>query len=136
MPAINSPAAFETPSGAAWHTIFKEKIVIFAEYYTIFRPMSGRLCILLFVLAAVLPLTRATAAWPGTYHPDRIPRDSLSKISEQRNQRLYDSIRVKSSRRAVPRLLYGWFFVRPRTDTAQNGRVLDEIGRASCRERV
>ncbi len=88
--------------------------------------MSGRLCILLFVLAAVLPLTRATAAWPGTYHPDRIPRDSLSKISEQRNQRLYDSIRVKSSRRAVPRLLYGWFFVRPRTDTAQNGRVLDE----------
>lgn len=88
--------------------------------------MSGRLCILLFVLAAVLPLTRATAAWPGTYHPDRIPRDSLSKISEQRNQRLYDSIRVKSSRRAVPRLLYGWFFVRPRTDTVQNGRVLDE----------
>lgn len=88
--------------------------------------MSGRLRILFFVFAAVLPLVRAAAARPDAYHPDRIPQDSLAKISEQRNQRLYDSIRLKSSRHAVPRLLYGWLFVRSHTDTVQNGRVLDE----------
>ena len=88
--------------------------------------MSGRLCILFFVLAAALPLARAEAARPDAYHPDRIPQDSLSKIAEQRNQRFYDSLRMKSHRHAVPRLLYGWLFVRPAADTTQNGRVTDE----------
>lgn len=45
---------------------------------------------------------------------------------EQRNQRLYDSIRSKTTRRAVPRLLYRMLFVNPVLDTTANGRVLDE----------
>lgn len=88
--------------------------------------MSGRLHISFFVCFAALSLSRAAAAGPGAYHPDRIPQDSLSKISEQRNQRLYDSLRTKTNRHAVPRLLYGWIFARPVTDTTQNGRVTDE----------
>ena len=37
--------------------------------------------------------------------------DSLRRQAEQRNQRLYDSIRSKTTRRAVPRLLYRIDFV-------------------------
>lgn len=88
--------------------------------------MSGPLRICLLVLCTVLPLSRAAAARPDAYHPDRAPRDSLSRIAEQRNQRFYDSLRLKSSRHAVPRLLYGWLFVRPAADTTQSGRVTDE----------
>lgn len=52
--------------------------------------------------------------------------DSLRRQAEQRNQRLYDSIRSKTTRRAVPRLLYRMLFVNPVLDTTANGRVLDE----------
>ncbi len=44
----------------------------------------------------------------------------------ERNRRLYDSIAAKTSRRAVPRLLYKMLFVKPVLDTTVNGRVLDE----------
>lgn len=88
--------------------------------------MFGRAYILLPLLAAMLTLVRATAAGPGAYLPDHFPADSLTQLSDERNQRLYDSIRSKTSRHAVPRMLYRWLFVRPQLDTTQNGRVLDE----------
>lgn len=83
-------------------------------------------CILLFALVAAFSAARAVAARPDLYRPDRLPEDSLSRVSAERNRRLYDSIRMKSSRHAVPRLLYGWLFVRPALDTTLNGRVEDE----------
>lgn len=43
-----------------------------------------------------------------------------------RNERLYDSIRTKTSRRAVPRMMYKMLFVKPVRDTTSSGRVLDE----------
>ncbi|MCM1150726.1 MAG: hypothetical protein NC209_01925 [Alistipes sp.] len=88
--------------------------------------MVGRLCICFLAAATALTLLRASAAGPGTYSPDRFPEDSLARAAAARNDRLYDSIRQKTSRHAVPRLLYRWLFVRPRHDTTQNGRVLDE----------
>lgn len=57
--------------------------------------------------------------------------DSLRRQAEQRNQRLYDSIRSKTTRRAVPRLLYRMLFVNPVLDTTANGRVLDESRRSN-----
>ena len=88
--------------------------------------MVGRLCISLLLLAALCSLSRAAAAGPGAYSPDRFPEDSLARVTAERNRRLYDSIRSKTSRHAVPRLLYRWLFVRPTPDTTRNGRVLDE----------
>lgn len=53
-------------------------------------------------------------------------RDSASQRATERNQRLYDSIRTKTSRRAVPRMMYRMLFVKPVLDTTSSGRVLDE----------
>lgn len=86
--------------------------------------MRRWLYIVLFAAAAAFPAAQAVAARPDI-RPDRLPEDSLSRISDQRNQRLYDSLRMKSSRHAVPRLLYG-LFVRPARDTTLRGRVEDE----------
>lgn len=44
----------------------------------------------------------------------------------ERNKRLYDSIRSKTTRRRVPRMLYRMLFVRPVLDTTSNGAVRDE----------
>lgn len=52
--------------------------------------------------------------------------DSLRMAAELRNKRLYDSIRSKTTRRAVPRLLYRMLFVNPVLDTTANGQVQDE----------
>ncbi len=52
--------------------------------------------------------------------------DSLRMAAEKRNSRLYDSIRSKTTRRAVPRLLYHMLFVNPVLDTTSNGLVQDE----------
>lgn len=55
--------------------------------------------------------------------------DSLRRHAEERNRRLYDSIRSKTTRRAVPRMLYRMLFVNPLFDTTAAGRVLDESRR-------
>ena len=52
--------------------------------------------------------------------------DTLRMAAELRNRRLYDSIRSKTTRRAVPRLLYRMLFVNPVLDTTANGQVQDE----------
>lgn len=84
---------------------------------------------------AALSERRHTAAQPGqpdnpfrpdeTPHGDRTVRDSITALSEN-NIRFYDSIQAKSSRRAVPRMLYRMLFVRPVLDTTLSGRVIDE----------
>lgn len=56
-------------------------------------------------------------------------RDSTSQRIAERNQRLYDSIRTKTSRRALPRMMYRMLFVKPMLDTTSSGRVLDESER-------
>lgn len=56
-------------------------------------------------------------------------RDSTSQRATERNQRLYDSIRTKTSRRAVPRMMYRILFVKPVLDTTSSGRVVDESER-------
>ncbi|WP_417013524.1 hypothetical protein [Alistipes sp.] len=55
--------------------------------------------------------------------------DSLRLRAEERNRRLYDSIRSKTTRRAVPRMLYRMLFVNPQLDTTTIGRVTDESRR-------
>lgn len=86
--------------------------------------MISRVCIL---LALLLAATNAAARIPrpGIHAPLATPRDTLETATTERNDRLYDSIRTKSHRRAVPRLLYGLLFVRPTADTL-DGRVVDE----------
>ena len=88
--------------------------------------MIVRIRIFLFVLCVALPFCGMFAAGPRLHVPEQLPHDSLSQRSDERNRRLYDSIRSKSSRRAVPRLLYRMFFIRPVPDTTANGRILDE----------
>ncbi len=71
----------------------------------------------------------AHAAGPVVSGPDKFTPDSAavinSKMSE-RNRRLYDSIQSKTTRRAVPRLLYRMLFVRPVLDTTSSGQITDE----------
>lgn len=55
--------------------------------------------------------------------------DARRRHAEERNRRFYDSIRSKTTRRAVPRMLYGMLFVDPKFDTVADGRVLDESRR-------
>lgn len=99
--------------------------------------MFPRFCI------SVLSLLAALTAFARIPEPDMHPSDhdlhtpitdmrapdyvdTLDTRVTERNQRLYDSIESKSSRRAVPRLLYKMLFVKPRLDTTASGRVLDE----------
>ena len=88
--------------------------------------MIVRIRIFLFMLCAALPFCGMFAAGPNLHIPEHLPQDSLSLVIAERNRRLYDSIRSKSSRRAVPRMLYRMFFIRPVPDTTSNGRILDE----------
>ncbi len=90
--------------------------------------------------------SRAAGATASPPHPRRTPRqpldtvtahrsptvarDSLDFAPSERNRRLYDSIRTKAHRRALPRMLYRILF-RPSPDdslaTADHpGRALDE----------
>lgn len=97
--------------------------------------MFSRICIVLTALfAAVVAFARVPG--PDMHAPDdalhasdrgALPyTDTLDTRVTERNQRLYDSIESKTSRRAVPRLLYKMLFVKPRLDTTASGRVLDE----------
>lgn len=63
---------------------------------------------------------------PALGRSGRYAPDTTILQRAERNRRLYDSIAAKTSRRAVPRLLYKMLFVRPVLDTTDNGRVLDE----------
>ena len=66
---------------------------------------------------------------PGMQTPDRFTPDSAqirNPDARARNNRLYDSIESKTSRRAIPRMLYRMIFVKPVLDTTSNGQVFDE----------
>lgn len=88
--------------------------------------MVLRGCIFLLLFGAVSICCRALAARPDTWVAERFPEDSLTRLAEERNRRLYDSIRSKAGRHAVPRMLYRWISARPTTDTLQDDRVVDE----------
>ena len=85
--------------------------------------------ILTMCLTAIAASTPAAnpVAGPGIQTPDRFTPDSArirNPEARARNERLYDSIQSKTSRRAVPRMLYKMLFVRPVLDTTSNGQVL------------
>lgn len=91
--------------------------------------MFVRFCIFVLILAATGTAAFARAAGPGMHTPDRFTPDSArvkNPDATARNQRLYDSIESKTSRRAVPRMLYRMLFVKPVLDTTMSGRVTDE----------
>lgn len=50
----------------------------------------------------------------------------MNTVVTERNRKLYDSIQAKTSRRAVPRMLYKILFIKPVLDSTANGVVLDE----------
>jgi len=83
---------------------------------------------LVITAAAALSLAFAREGFAASGGPwMNVPSlDSLNAESAERNRRLYDSIRSKTHRRRVPRLLYNIFFTRPVIDTADNGRTVDE----------
>lgn len=79
-------------------------------------------------ISAAIP-SAIPSAGPGMQTPDRFTPDSArirNHNARIRNERLYDSIESKTSRRAVPRMLYRMIFVKPVLDTTSNGQVLDE----------
>ena len=86
--------------------------------------MFFRSCIL--AVLAVGASATMFARPEGPVAPPAEQRDSLETRVTERNRRLYDSLESKSSRRAVPHLLYRLLVRRPRLDTTANGRVLDE----------
>lgn len=89
------------------------------------------LLILTLISVALAPAATAAlpSAGPNMQSPERFTPDSArirNPRARERNKRLYDSIESKTSRRAVPRLLYQMLFVHPVLDTTANGQVLDE----------
>ena len=91
--------------------------------------MFARFCIFSLILIGAATVLSVRAAGPGTHAPDRFTPDSArvaNPDASARNQRLYDSIQSKTSRRAVPRMLYRMLFVKPVLDTTMSGRVTDE----------
>ncbi len=91
--------------------------------------MFVRFCIFVLILAATGTAAFPRAAGPSMHTPDRFTPDSArvkNPDATARNQRLYDSIESKTSRRAVPRMLYRMLFVKPVLDTTMSGRVTDE----------
>lgn len=91
--------------------------------------MFVRFCIFVLILAATGTAAFPHAAGPSMHTPDRFTPDSArvkNPDATARNQRLYDSIESKTSRRAVPRMLYRMLFVKPVLDTTMSGRVTDE----------
>ena len=99
----------------------------------VFRFRISCIVLLTLVLAALAPSAPAAipSAGPSMQTPDRFTPDSArirNPKARDRNKRLYDSIESKTSRRAVPRMLYKLLFVRPLLDTTTNGQVLDETG--------
>ena len=104
--------------------------------------MFTRFCISALTLLAVASVSFARVAGPDMRSPKRSHSDSIrirptalftpdsARISNpeaaERNKRLYDSIRSKTTRRRVPRMLDRMLFVRPVLDTTSNGAVRDE----------
>ena len=67
--------------------------------------MFARFCIFSLILIGAATVLSVRAAGPGTHAPDRFTPDSArvtNPDASARNQRLYDSIQSKTSRRAVP----------------------------------
>lgn len=87
--------------------------------------MFSKACILALALFAA-HAAFSTGRRPVSHADPVIPTDTLNTTVTERNQRLYDSIQVKTNRRAVPRMLYRWLFVKPVLDTTASGAVLDE----------
>ncbi|MDE6779190.1 MAG: hypothetical protein K2J51_06975 [Alistipes sp.] len=71
-------------------------------------------------------MTWAVLAFASGPRTDVQSLDSLNTRSAERNRRLYDSIRTKTERHRVPRMLYDMLFTRPAGDTATDGRTIDE----------
>lgn len=88
--------------------------------------MFFRLCILVLILTTSVCGASAQVAQQRMHPPHYFSPDSARYGESERNQRLYDSIRVKTSRRKVPRMLYRLLFVRPTLDTTTNGQIVDE----------
>ena len=88
--------------------------------------MIVRIRAFFFVLCTAAFFCSAFAAGPDLHAPEHLPGDSLSQRSAERNRRFFDSLQSKSSRHAVPRLLYRTFFNRPVPDTTASGRVRDD----------
>lgn len=88
--------------------------------------MIVRIRAFFFVLCAAAFFGSSFAAGPGLHTPEHIPGDTLSMLSAERNRRLFDSLQSKSSRRAVPRLLYRLLVIRPVPDTTYSSRVSDD----------
>lgn len=91
--------------------------------------MFSRLCILLLTLLATATTAAELPVGPKVYKPEHFTPDSAGRFNPGRgvnDQRLYDSIRSKTSRRRVPRMLYRMLFVRPVLDTTATGQAIDE----------
>lgn len=91
--------------------------------------MFSRLCILLLTLLATATTAAELPVGPKVYKPEHFTPDSAGRLNPGRgvnDQRLYDSIRSKTSRRRVPRMLYRMLFVRPVLDTTATGQAIDE----------
>ena len=91
--------------------------------------MFSRLCILLLTLLATSTTAAELPVGPKVYKPEHFTPDSAGRFNPVRDtnsQRLYDSIRSKTSRRRVPRMLYRMLFVRPVLDTTATGQAIDE----------
>ncbi|MDE6624560.1 MAG: hypothetical protein K2K30_09280 [Alistipes sp.] len=86
--------------------------------------MFFRSCILAFWTIGAVSAICARPAGPVVSSPEQ--HDTLETHITERNRRLYDSLEMKSRRRAVPHLLYRLLIRRPQLDTTANGRVLDE----------
>ncbi len=85
--------------------------------------------LLALTLIVVASATKSVAAGPGLQTPERFTPDSArirNPEARERNKRLYDSIQSKTSRRAVPRMIYNMLFVKPRIDTSASGQFTDE----------
>lgn len=105
---------------------------------TMFRRLL--ISILLLVTAMAAQATRVARNDVRPRHPDTLKYgrsfsdyywseftpDSISLPPSKRNDRMYDSLRSKSRRRRVPRLLYKLLFVTPQLDTTANGQIIDE----------
>lgn len=89
--------------------------------------MFRRIYILCIALFAVPVLCFAQHIRPEdvTSASESLPTDTIGTVVTQRNQRLYDSLEVKSNRRAVPRMMYQ-LLIRARPDSTSSGQVVDE----------
>lgn len=91
--------------------------------------MIYRTCIIVLILFLASAASFARVAGPDTSlsEPQAIDKlDTLETRITERNQRLYDSIESKTSRRRVPQLLYSLLFVPSQLDTTSSGQIVDE----------